>query len=103
MGFQTGITEVGSELMPLCEVPSGGVLVKNLGGSRVHFGGDGITTEGDGAGYPLDAGDTETFPGVTARESPVVPAPPDDLAPRQLFARTADGSGISRVAWMTVS
>ena len=101
MGFTSGTVEVGEdEAVALCGVPLSGVRVRNLGAVRVYLGGPDVTGDGDSAGFPVDAGGSETFPGTTPKEAPVVPAPPGDMAAPVLYARTAKGSGITKVSFI---
>lgn len=97
MPLASGTAEVGGEPAFVCGVPENGVRVRNLGGSRVFFGGPDVAA---GGGYPLEPGEADTFPGVKPKESPVVPAPDGDLDPPGLYGVTAKGDGISKVAWI---
>jgi hypothetical protein len=98
VAFASGTVEVGEdEAVALCEVPTSGVRVRNLGDIRVFLGGPDVSPDG----YPLDAGKADTFPGPPApKESPIVPAPADDLAAPVLYARTAAGTGTTRVSFI---
>ncbi|HXJ26522.1 MAG TPA: hypothetical protein VNH17_12515 [Streptosporangiaceae bacterium] len=101
MGYESGTADVGEDLVPLCGVPDTGVQVKNKGGTTVYLGGSGLP--GDGSGFPLDPGDSELIQGMKPKESPVVPAPEGDIDAAVLYARTAPGTGIARVSWITVT
>lgn len=104
MPYSSGTADVGEDVTPICAVPATGARVKNLGGTIVYVGGDDVAAEGDGQGYPLDpGGPPELLQGAVAKETPVVPAPAGDMDDAVLYGRTAAGSGISRVAWITVS
>ena len=104
MPFSAGTVQVGDDgASRVCTVPVGGVKIRNLGGTRVFFGGEGVTAEGEAAGYPLDPGQSELFPGVKAREVPVVPAPPDDMYVPGLFGCTAKGTGTALVTWIAAA
>jgi hypothetical protein len=100
MPYAWGTVEAGEKAARVCAVPEGGVLVKNLGGSRIYLGGADVGTEGETAGFPLDQGESQLFPGIRAREAPVVPSPPTDLSAPALYARTAVSAGVSKVAWI---
>lgn len=103
MPFTSGTRDIGEETSELCAVPPNGVRVKNLGGSVIYVGGPDVASEGDGQGYPVDPGESEYFTAPVAKETPVVPAPPDDMDPAMLYARTAAGTGISRVSFISAS
>lgn len=103
MGFTSGTREVGEDTVPLCAVPPNGVRVKNRGGSVIYVGGPDVQAAGDGQGYPVDPGESEEFTAPVAKESPVVPAPPGDMDPAVLYARTAAGTGISRVSFISAA
>ena len=96
MPFAAGTTEVGEDAVSLCPVGEAGVRVRNEGSVRVYLGGPDVGADG----YPLDPGTSDEFRGPKARESPVVPAPAGDLAGSVLYARTAQGSGSTRVSWI---
>ena len=96
MAFRSGSREVGEDAVPLCLVTDAGVRVRNEGSARVYLGGPDVSSEG----YPLDPGTADEFRGPEPHESPVVPAPADDLAGTMLYARTAEGAGTTRVAWI---
>jgi hypothetical protein len=92
-------TDVGpGDPVFLCTVPETGVLVKNLGDSRVFLGGPDVTAT---EGYPLDPGESQVFTGTAPRESAAVPAPPGDMTPSQLYGCVADGSGAVRISWIS--
>jgi len=98
MPFASGTAEVGEdEAVALCGVPESGVRVRNLGDVTAYLGGPDVT--GDG-GYPLDAGASDTFSGSKPRESSLVPAPPGDMDLPVLYARTAEGTGTTRVSFI---
>lgn len=101
MALRSGTVDVGTDPVRVCAVPDKGVRIRNLGGSTVFFGGPDVTADGATAGFPIEAGESDTFPGVKPKESPVVPAPEGDLDLLQLYGRTAEGTE-SRVAWLTV-
>ena len=103
MGFTSGTRDIGEETSELCAVPSNGVRVKNLGGSTIYVGGPDVQAEGDGQGYPVDPGESEDFTAPPAKETPVVPAPVGDMDDAILYARTAAGTGISRVSFISAS
>lgn len=104
MAYASGTAEVGEDKATLlCGVPESGVMIRNLGEAAVHVGGPDVGNDGEGAGYPVDAGAAETFPGIRVKESPVVPAPPGDLDPPALYARAAPGAGTVKVSWLTIS
>ena len=96
MGFASGTVDVGTDPVPVCVPGETGARVRNLGGTRVFLGGPDVTTDG----YPLEPGTSELFYGSKPRQSPVVPAPPGDMAPDVLFARTGAGAGTAQVAWI---
>jgi hypothetical protein len=97
MAFASGTVEVGEdEAVALCGVPPSGVRVRNLGSVTVYLGDSGVGENG----YPLDGGQSGTFPGIEPKESTLVPAPPDDLAAPVLYARTGKGTGTSRVSYI---
>ena len=87
--------------MRLCAVPPEGALVKNLGGSRIYLGGPDVGTEGDAAGFPLDASEAQVITAPQPLMSFRTPAPPGDGAPAVLYARSAQG--ISKVAFLVAS
>jgi hypothetical protein len=98
MGAMSGITMAGEKPAPVCPVPSlGGVLVRNTGTVVVWVGGPDVTA---GDGYPLEPGGPgEQITGAArGKQSPVVPAPPDDTAPVVLHGCTEAGE--SPVAWI---
>jgi hypothetical protein len=98
VGFTSGTREVGEdEAVALAGVPPSGMRVRNLGGVRVYLGGPDVTEQD---GFPVDAGGSETFPGSVPKESPVVPAPEGDMAAPVLYARTAEGTGITKVSFI---
>lgn len=98
MGFTSGTREVGEdEAAALCGVPPSGVRVRNLGGVRVYLGGPDVSADD---GFPVDPGGSDTFPGPTPKESPVVPAPPGDMDAPVLYARTAKDSGTTTVSFI---
>jgi len=101
MPFTSGTAEVGDEPSVICSVGRGRtVKVKNLDASTaVYVGGPGVTTDGDGAGYPLDGRESETFSAPIPREAVAIPAPADDMAPDVLYGRTERGR--ARVAWIS--
>jgi hypothetical protein len=100
MAFTSGTREVGEdEAVALAGVPPSGMRVRNLGGVRVYLGGPDVSDED---GFPVDPGASETFPGTEPRESPIVPAPPGDMAAPVLYARTAKGTGITKVSFIAV-
>ena len=99
MSFGSGTAEVGETPAAICAVPEGGVKIRNLGAARLFTGGPGVTAEGPGAGYPVDAGASDTIHGPKLRESPVVPAPEGDMTAPVLYG--VSESGIIRVAWIT--
>jgi len=101
MPFTSGTAEVGDEPSVICSVGRGRtVKVKNLDASTaVYVGGPGVTTDGDGAGYPLDGRESETFSALIPREAVAIPAPADDMAPDVLYGRTERGR--ARVAWIS--
>ena len=101
MPFSSGTAEVGDEPSVICSVGRGRtVKVKNLDASTaVYVGGPGVTTDGDGAGYPLDGRESETFSAPIPREAVAIPAPADDMAPDVLYGRTERGR--ARVAWIS--
>ncbi len=103
MGFTAGTADVGEDVTPVCSVPSTGVRVKNLGGSTVYLGGPDVATEGSSAGFPVEAGASETIQGTVVKETPIVPAPPRDTDDAVLYGRTAAGTGISKVAFISVT
>lgn len=104
MAYTSGTREVGEDgAVALCPVPPDGVRIRNLGPVRVFIGGPGVGADGDAAGFPVDSGGSETVPGTTPKDSPVVPAPPDDLAAPVLYARTAKGTGNAKVSFISVS
>lgn len=96
MAYASGTVEVGGDPVAVCAVPPGGVRIRNIGDVDVFVGDADVTAEG----YPVSPGTSEDFPGTQPKESPVVPAPPADMAAPQLYARTAGGSG--RVAYISV-
>jgi hypothetical protein len=100
LALLSGTVDIGEDLTMVCAVPENGVRIRNLGDVTVWVGGEDITAAPDGPGFPVEAGQSETFPGATVHESPVVPAPPDDMASPQLYARTAAGTGTSKVTWL---
>jgi len=93
MSLMSGSREVGEKPSELCTVPSGGVRVRNLGGSRIFVGGPDVTP---GDGYPIEPGTAEDFSAPERKETPVVPAPPSDTAATVLYAVTEQG--VSKVA-----
>ena len=95
MPFQSGTVQVSKDATQVCGVPENGVRLKNTGDARVYVGGQ------DAQEYPLEPGEAETFSGVKARETPVVPAPADDLHPAVLYARADKGT--VPVVWLTAS
>lgn len=98
MAFTSGTREVGEdEAVALAGVPPSGMRVRNLGGVRVYLGGPDVSA---GDGFPVDAGGSETFPGPEPKESPIVPAPPDDMAAPVLYARTAKDTGTTTVSFI---
>jgi hypothetical protein len=96
MAFTSGTKDVGETPVPLCAVSETGVRIRNNGGSRVFLGGPDVTEQG----YPLEPGKSETFTGTQHRPSGVVPAPEGDAADDMLYARS-DGTGTSRVSWIS--
>jgi hypothetical protein len=97
MAFASGTVDVGEDAaVALCGVPPSGVRVRNLGDVTVYLGDSDV---GEGS-YPLDGGHSDTFPGSTPKESPLVPAPDDDLAAPVLYARTGKGTGSSKVSYI---
>lgn len=102
MGTMSGIVLVGSKPAPVCPVPAAGILVKNAGaadGPVIWLGGPDVAA---GDGYPLEPGgpgEQVTGP-IRAKQSPVVPAPPQDTDPMVLYGCTDPDAGESRVAWM---
>jgi hypothetical protein len=102
MPVHAATVEVGEKPVPVCGVGVNRLLVKNLGGTRVFLGGPDVEAEGELAGFPLDPGESQVLAlGMRVREVPVVPAPPADLAPPELYGRTGDGTGTSKVSWLT--
>jgi hypothetical protein len=101
MGYASGTVEVGEDLIPVCSVPETGVRVRNKGGTTVYLGGEDLT--GDGAGFPVEPGDSELIQGVKPKETAVVPAPAGDMNFAVLYARTAPGTGIAQVAYISVT
>jgi len=101
MPFSSGTADIGGEPTVICGVGRGRtVKVKNLDASTaVYVGGPGVTTDGDGAGYPLDGRESETFSAPIPREAVAIPAPADDMAPDVLYGRTERGR--ARVAWIS--
>src|SRR6516164_6614717 len=101
MPFSSGTVEIGDTPSPICPVGRGRtVRVKNLDTSTaVYVGGPDVATDGDGAGYPLDGRESEVFSAPLPRESVVIPAPADDMAPDVLYGRTERGK--ARVAWIS--
>lgn len=99
MGFSHATVDVPADkAVQLCTAGPDGTLVKNLGGSRVFVGGPGVAADGDGAGFPLEPGEAQTFTAPEPRMSFSVPAPEGDMAPAELFARAATGT--CKVAWI---
>jgi hypothetical protein len=98
MAFDSGTADVGEDPVRVCAAGPAGVRVKNLGGTRVFLGGPGVTADG----YPLEPGTAEEFYGGKAKQSPVVPAPPEDIEPDTLYARTAADTGTARVSWIGI-
>jgi hypothetical protein len=97
MAYATGTVDVGEdEAVALCGVPPSGVRVRNLGDVTVYLGGPDVGEDG----FPLAGGYGDTIPGATPKESPVVPAPPDDLAAPVLYARTGKGTGTTRISFI---
>jgi hypothetical protein len=102
MGTMSGIVLVGGSAVPVCPVPAAGVLVKNAGaadGPVIWLGGPDVAA---GDGYPLEPGGPgEQITGpIRAKQSPVVPAPPQDSDPMMLYGCTDPDAGESRAAWM---
>ena len=83
-------------------MPENGVRVKNIGDDTVYVGGPDVGSYGEGTGFPIEPGMSEDFPGVKPRESPVVPAPDDDMAPPVLYGRTASG-GPGKVSFISLA
>jgi hypothetical protein len=100
--FTSGTADVGQNPVRLCPAGNAGVRVRNAGDAVVFLGGPDVGNDGDAQGYPLDPGTSETFFGGRPKESPVVPAPPDDMAAEILYARTAEGTGTARVSWIGI-
>lgn len=95
MPFTSGTAEVGDSPVALCPVGENGVRVRNRGGVVVYLGGAGVTADG----YPLDPGETADFYGAKKSNSALIPAPPGDMDPDVLYARS-DGGKTSRVSWI---
>jgi hypothetical protein len=102
MGFVSGTVSVGEEATLICDVPETGALVKNLGGPMIYVGGSGVGAKDSAAGYPLAAGDSETFTGTKPPVSVMVPEPPPAAGGSPLYARTADGAGTALVAYVAL-
>jgi hypothetical protein len=102
VGFTSGTADAGEDAVRLCSVPETGVRIRNLGPATVYVGGPDVTPE---TGFPLDPAPApaQLIEGAAARETPVVPAPPDDMADAALYGCTAAGAGAVRVAWISVS
>lgn len=100
MAFSSGTADVGEDPVPLCGVSNAGARVRNRGGVLVYLGGPDVGYEGPGEGYPLEPGTSELFYGGIPKETAIVPAPPGDLDPETLYARTAPGTGIAKVSWI---
>ena len=101
MAYQSGSIDVGEDATLVCTVPADGVRLKNMGGVTVYVGDAGVAADEDSAGYPLDAGTSEDFPGVTVKETPVVPAPPRDAQQPQIYACIAKGTGPAQIHWIS--
>jgi hypothetical protein len=103
MPFSSGTVDVGADAaVAVCGVPENGVTVRNLGQVRVYIGDAGVSNDGPAAGYPIEPGTSETFPGARPKESPIVPAPQGDMDPPMLYAIAAAG-GSSQVAYLSVA
>lgn len=96
MAFSSGTADVGPDPVALCPVGSAGVRVRNEGDSVVYLGGPDV----DDGGYRLEPGQSEQISGSDPKESVVVPAPPDDLIPELLYARTAPDASPVKVSWI---
>lgn len=104
MQFSSATVDVGDgEAVALCPVSEDGVRVKNLGDVTVYFGGPDVAGDDNSGGYPIEPGQSDTFTAPKLKESPVVPAPENDMDRPVLYARTADGSGASKICWLVVA
>jgi hypothetical protein len=102
MGFVSGTVSVGDEATLICDVPETGALIKNLGGPMIYLGNGGVGVKDETAGYPLAAGDSETFTGTKPPVPVTVPEPPPSAGGSPLYARTADGAGTALVAYIAL-
>lgn len=101
MAYASGTADVGEDAAPVCAVPPGGVRIRNRGDVTVYVGDKNVQADGDSAGYPVEPGTSEDFPGIERKETPVVPAPASDTAGQVLYARTAPGSGAGKIAYIS--
>ena len=104
MQFSSATVDVGEDAaVPLCAVSEDGVRIRNTGDVTAYFGGPDVAGDDDSGGYPVEPGTSDTFTAPKRKDSPIVPAPENDTALPTLYARTARGSGSTRISWLTVS
>lgn len=101
MGSLSGIVTVGDKPVGICAVPMAGVRIRNTGAVAVWLGGADVTA---GDGYLIEPGTpSEHLSGASrVRQSPVVPAPPDDASPMIVYGCTDQGAGETKVAWIVM-